>query len=650
MPYAPKTAPAVALALLGLLPLTRPASASPWLPVPPEDLQMTSEARAPGASAIILYRQDDRDDASCFEHVYNRIKILTDEGRKQGNVELAFDGERQSIRAIEARTVHPDGTIVPFDGTVYDSTVVQAQGDRVLAKTFTLPAVEVGSIIEYRYEERHSCQYLYDSRWILSADLFVRDARFSLTPDRHFTLRWTWPRELPEATQPPKLDHGVVRMEAHNLPAFVTEPFMPPANELRQRVDFVYSEDQSSDPEVFWKHYGQKHYRSFESFASAGRALREALAQILQPQDSPQMQLRKIYARVQQLRNVSYETQSQREASAEKADELHDVADVLKRGYGNTRQLCFLFVALARAAGIAADPVLISTRNRYFFDPRVMNAQDLNMMLAVAHVEGADLFLQPAIPYLPFGVLPWDETQVQGLRLDDKGGAWVTTPLPPPEASRTERQAKLRISADGVLSGKVTVTYSGWAAAVRRLETRRADDKQRLAFLRREIGLPGPQGMGIKVVSTPDWSSTDAPLVVEYEVRIRDWVQKSAQRELLPVGLFGRAEQHMFEHDTRVHPLYFAIPHLIADDISIEVPERWSVSSLPKPRKVDLTGLRYQSTAENQGNSLHLSRELMLNLTLVDVKLYEGVQNFYQNVRTGDEDPVVLSSDARSAQ
>jgi hypothetical protein len=40
------------------------ARADEWKPITPEELKMTSVTEAPGAPAVILYRQVDRDDAS----------------------------------------------------------------------------------------------------------------------------------------------------------------------------------------------------------------------------------------------------------------------------------------------------------------------------------------------------------------------------------------------------------------------------------------------------------------------------------------------------------------------------------------------------------------------------------------------------------
>src|SRR5580658_7095520 len=70
-----------------------PAHASQgFQPVSPDELKMTSEPLAPGAPAIILYRQVDRDDNTHTGHEddYYRIKILTEEGRKYADIEIPF--------------------------------------------------------------------------------------------------------------------------------------------------------------------------------------------------------------------------------------------------------------------------------------------------------------------------------------------------------------------------------------------------------------------------------------------------------------------------------------------------------------------------------------------------------------------------------
>src|SRR5208282_3677254 len=157
-----------------------------WQPIDPAELKMTSEPLAPGAPAIYLYRQVDRDDVRAEETVYARIKILTEEGRKYADVEIPFVKQQGNISGLRARSIRPDGTAVNFDGKVYEKTVVKARGFSFLAKTFTIPDVQAGSIIEYRYTSTWSQEWVYDSRWVLSEELFTKHAKFSLKPSGQF--------------------------------------------------------------------------------------------------------------------------------------------------------------------------------------------------------------------------------------------------------------------------------------------------------------------------------------------------------------------------------------------------------------------------------------------------------------------------------
>ena len=41
-----------------------------------------------------------------------------------------------------------------------------------------------------------------------------------------------------------------------------------------------------------------------------------------------------------------------------------------------------------------------------------------------------NLFFDPGSKYAPYGMLPWAETNVVGLKLDAEGGKWIITNLP----------------------------------------------------------------------------------------------------------------------------------------------------------------------------------------------------------------------------
>src|SRR5438552_16226115 len=107
--------------------------------------------------------------------------------------------------------------------------------------------------------------------------------------------------------------------------------------------------------------------------------MEQAVAQIVSPSDAPITKLEKIYARVQQLRNTSYEVEkTEKEQKRAKEKQNSNVEDVWKRAYGNGRELNWLFLALARAAGLEANSAFLSDRRHYFFDAAGLHASTLN--------------------------------------------------------------------------------------------------------------------------------------------------------------------------------------------------------------------------------------------------------------------------------
>jgi transglutaminase-like putative cysteine protease len=632
--------------VLGLLILSVPAYADEWLPVSPEELQMTSEPKAPKAAAVYLYRQVDRNDNVPDETIYARIKVLSEEGRSFGNVEIPYDGDTESIRGLEARVIRPDGSVVNFNGTIYDKPLVKARGYEMMAKSFSLPNVEVGSIVEYRYRHVLAFGWVFNSRWLLSEDLFTRHAVFSLKPDRDFTLRWSWPLGLPEGTKPPVMEQGTIRLETRNVPAFVTEERMPPEDLMKFRVEFVYEGEESSqkDPAKYWMAFGKRMHRRLSNFVGDPDDLQEAVATIVQPADSPEVKVRKIYARIHQMRNLSFERQkTDQEIQREKLNEIETAKEAWKRGYGSGTDLTWLFLALVRAANVEAQALLVPTRDRYFFSKEQMNARQLNSNAVLVKLPDREVVVDPGTPFTPFGLLPWDETAVLSLSLDKDGGKWVTTPPPRPEGARVTRKLTAKLTTGGTLEGKLTVTYTGLEAASRRMRQRHRDAAERKEALEDDVQADVPTGIDVTLTNSPDWSGIETPLVAEFDFRAAGWASFAGKRVLVPVGIFGGGEKHMFEHGTRVHPLYFRFPNEFSDEVTIELPPGWKVSSVPKPRVVDISVAKYSMTTTPGVGSLSLKRELMLNMLLVQAKFYPSIQNFYQQIRAGDEEQAVVT-------
>jgi hypothetical protein len=286
--------------------------------------------------------------------------------------------------------------------------------------------------------------------------------------------------------------------------------------------------------------------------------------------------------------------------------------------------------------------VLFSKRDETFFNNAVMNPRALNDNAVQVMLNGKERYFDPGTAFTPFGVLPWWTTMAPGLKLSKDGGSWVQAPLAESDETRIERKAELKLDSEGTLQGKLTVTYYGNEAQTLRVDQRNEDDTSRKKLLENMVQEMVPVGVEVELANQPDWKSSSPGMVTEYTLKVPGWVSGAGKRALLPVGLFSAPEKGVFDNAGRVHAVYFHYPYRKVDDVTIELPLGWKLSSLAKPIDQDVKAAAYGMKAEDRGGNLHLTRSLRSDLVMVPKENYPALRAFFQLVRTGDEEQVVL--------
>jgi hypothetical protein len=124
---------------------------------------------------------------------------------------------------------------------------------------------------------------------------------------------------------------------------------------------------------------------------------------------------------------------------------------------------------------------------------------------------------------------------------------------------------------------------------------------------------------------------------------------EAGKRVLIPAGVFTAGEKHTFEHANRVYPIYFDYPYEKWDDITIELPPGWQVGSVPPGQEKDGHVVSYTLKVEGGKGALHLTRKLRVDCLIVETKYYPALRNFFQSVRNGDEEQIVLQPESATA-
>jgi hypothetical protein len=618
-----------------------------WQPITQADLQMKDLPADPGAAAVQLYYADFRDDVHESEFVYKRIKILNESGKRYADVEIQIPSHNL-LGDLQARTIHPDRTIVSYNGKPFEKIIVRYLGEKLTAKTFTMPAVTVGSIVEYKYRLTWN-RYFNDPVWIVQHDLFTLKEDFRLerytgildtrhpTDETHLSFVSS---NLPPGATPKDTGHGV-ELHAENVPAFRPESYMPPQTNFRAQVQFFYGGREIESPEVFWREVGEDWYAKSEHFIGDHQMIKAASAELIALESDPEKKLRKLYARAQQTRNLTYDPSvTEEKKDAFKSNE--SAVDVFTRDYGSRNEIAELFTALARAAGFDAQILRASSRKERVFDPKLLSDKQLEAEIVRVKLNGSDLYLDPGTQFCPFGLVAWTYTSVPALLLDKNGGTFVVVPTAAADKAVTHRSANLHPGPDGSLEGEVTVEFKGNQALQHRLDALVRDEAGRKTDLEDELRSWLPEGSLVKLEEVQGWNSSDDPLSARFDVRLPSSLTDSGKRLLIAADLFHSPQMEAFTYTERKYPLYFPFTYEEIDKIIVSVPENYSPAALPEGQDVKLASTRFITTRSLQQNQLLATRALVVNSIYFQPDQYSSLRNFFQKLKTADDEQIVL--------
>jgi hypothetical protein len=642
--------------LLGFLVLIFPLrmlAYSDWLPVTSEELKMTSVPQQPGASAVMLYHEEITDDFKHSQSNYTRIKILTEAGKKYADVEIPYERESHNVRfsdiaSIKGRTIHPDGTISTFQGKPFDRILEKDNGKTLKVKSFAIPNVEVGSIIEYRFSRDYDSHWFLPPYWVLQDELFRVKQYFCFLP---IAMRRgvAWSFVTPNNVAPVDNLQGKIELTLNNTPAFLDEPYMPPQNLFRYNVRFYY-DLRRGNSDSFWRENGNEWNQAAEKFMANHGKFSEAVKSITSLSEPPEQRARKIYDFVQGFQNLDYSPHlSDDEKKALKLKEIHTAEDVLRQKRGDSEDLTRLFVALARAAQLDPGLMRVATRDELMFDEHYLDFDQLNHEIATLKLPSGELRLDPGVRYCPFGLLYWKHADTRGVRQGQGQGTELVTAEGNTYADAwMRRSASFLLEQDGQLKGTLEVIFHGQPALTRRIEKWDSNEAEKNKSLEDHVKEWFPSNAEITLANKPDWEST-GDLVATFNV-LTPAASSAGHRLLLPLDVIQFDKQAHFSHAERQWPIVFNHPYRVTDHFQIQLPDGLEIESVPPPAISKLAYAQYSMRLANTPKSIEIMRDLMVGASVFKKDRYPELKSFFDQVKAGDDLEAVLKGNAHDAK
>lgn len=555
-----------------------------WRPITPAELQMKIPIVEPDADAEAIFWEVRLDDKKynklTYDH-YVRVKIFTERGRERfAKMDIPFM-KGKKVENVAARVIRPDGTIVELKPTdIFEREIAKAGKQRVLAKSFAVPGIEPGVIVEYQYSETIKGESAGGERLVFQRDIPMQRVSYYVRPYSNSSLAFN--SYNMQETRFQEDQKGFRYATMTNVPAYKEEPYMPPDDEVRR---WVYLSYQGLGSLLQWAFVSQRWEFALTKFAKPSKQIKAKAAELTAGIPSDDEKARRIYDFVQkQMRNVALDP-SITEEQAEKLD-IDDADDALKRGMGNSMHLDLLFAALTKAAGLETNIVLAGDRSDNFFTPEKYPFAGFVQMSGVAVKIGADWkYFDPCAPYMPFGILPWNREDTRAMLIGEGGHVWRTIPSSGVGTSRANRTATLKLSADGTLEGEIKIEYDGHQGISRRRDQFKDSPSRREENIKDEIKKKISTAE-ITALSVEHFEDSTRPLTYTMKVRVANYAQKAGRRLIFQPGFFEYGSAPVFSSATRTYGMYFPYPWSEEDSIEIKLPDGFELDNADSPAEV----------------------------------------------------------------
>lgn len=653
----------LALALLACSASAPALAGDDWQPIDPADLAIKTPTVEPDADAEVLLWDvridDDREDL-VFKH-YIRIKVFTERGREsQSRIDIPYLSKYVQIKDVAGRTVKADGTVAELKKEdVFERDIVKANGLKLKAKSFAMPGVEPGAVIEYRWREVRPGAMVRYQRLALQREIPIRKVTYHVKPLQSpyfpFGMRYM-PFRLVQNRPFEKEKDGFFAITQENVPAFREEPHMPPEDQVRTWVLIYYSPDRQLEPARFWKEVGREQYDAYKSRLKANDEVKRKAAEIVGDAATDEQKLERLYEFCRtQIKNVDDDISQATAEQKEKAREVKPAHDILKRGFGDASDVRTLFGALATAAGFDARVALTAGRDDIFFDPNFADEYFINTASVAVRLGDKWRFFDPGYSYLPFGMLRWQAEGTPTLITDPKDPQFVVSSVSSHEKTLQKRTASLKLSEDGTLEGDVRVEYTGQYAVEMKEFNDDDSPEEREETLKNRVRarLASAEVTAVRIENVTDYAK---PFVYQYHVRVPGYAQRTGKRLFLRPAFFQYGAQPLFPTSTRRNAIYFHHPWSEEDHVEITLPEGYALDNAEAPSPYGANQVSQylpKLSVTKDGRTLIYDRKFYFDCKTADgsymvlpATSYGQAKNYFDEVHKQDEHTISLKQAA----
>ena len=618
-----------------------------WGDVPLEDVQMTSFEADSNAQAVILgeFGEVEVDVRGRVMYRYHlRVKLLAEAAYDEwGTYAIPYwDGSYpQRISKVQGNTfvLGPNGKVVRHKlgkKEIFKENVAE----NVEQIRFTLPALEPGAVVEYRYTMSTE-NPVYLPNWDFQHSEPTRYSEYKATIANYFGYVQvnSVPRfdvETKDEVIGPEGNSMQYRWGVKNMPALREEPYITTLEDYKAKIEFQLSSfDFPGTPrETFlstWEELAQELRREseFGGAMKASKRVRALAEEITAGITDPHEKLHALhnYVRSNVTWNGEYGVYSE-----------NKLDNIVKDGTGSVGGQTLLLIAMLRSVGIESYPVVLSTRGNGAITRLHPLLTQFDYVIANANIGGKDYFLDSTNPLAPSDLLPLRALNELGWLIGDDTEKWISLN----SSSKYVQLVRMEGSLDelGRLEGQLSASTDGYGALALRSMLSKGGEKDKVSG---EL-LDELDGMEISGVQIENEADLEKPLSMSAELALDGFAQQAGDFLYVNPHALSRIDENPLRLEERAFPVDLGYAYDWVYSIQLQLPEGYEVQESLKDTRMVLPdkGGMFQRSTQINGNQLVMQTRFTLSKSKYSPKMYKNLRELYDRVVAAEAEQVVL--------
>ena len=601
-------------------------------------------AKYPDAQYALVFSENNHQHRNNGTNLYRYrgvFYVAKEEAIDLAGISLSFDPNREKIKLIHARCMTPDGKVFnlkPEQIKISKGTSGSVYFASEQEMSFTIPGVTVGSLVDYSYEKEEYNPFdpnLFSgrSRFQFSIPLGESVVRVSVPHDHklyHVAKNMTENQSKPSVVE--AVDSLLYTWKITDVPPVVREPGMPPYRDVLPTIYFSLQKDFSYMHEKLSPMYKKR----FE-LTDAVKAKVDELVKDCKNTDE---KIAKLYYFCQhEIRYISIKSNLASNQVGHPADET------LKNKYGDCTDKGMLLSVMLKHIGVEAYPVVILTNNAGRA-VRDLGIFDSNHCITEVHLDGRIFYLDATATDYRYPYFRSDDHDTDALNV--MLGTQNKVPLPPPEDNSFLSVRKIKLYDDGTTHIDTETTCNGSMEASLRNSARNMKPEEYEKVVRCSISaLTADYSLEIATHTNPLDFNTQYKSRSVYT--LNRFATKSGKYMIFSVPYFELSFPEV-SLNKRKFPIQHRTSSQQTDQISIKLPEGYTVKYLPPALRIQSPYVEFEIIYDQQGDEIEITRKMAYPRRLIPVEDYETYKADVERIAYSSKQKIFLEKQEIKSQ